>query len=314
MLQSILSYLDSQLRSVPEPDAKDIATILLSLAAFIVSIVGLVLSVIGLAHTIRSKKRDAERLATEEFAKCIDGLFDVSAQLDELPRNRNATLSIITETDSLDERKIISLDDTKTARIRLNTQSDVLLSRILFLLNRYAITPSDIQYSEIAVALSRAGRPGDSLRFHKKALRTAPSKYAYALAQRSFSIALINCGKIDKGHNIGIAAARAFDNLQANWRYDSARMRYSYIETFERLINAEIGFERRKKNVIHHDNLRQYINADMAAYNELIGCLDNPKLSILDGEQSANLKKGAEEIKNKYKNVFGSDFAWQEKL
>ena len=201
-------------------DAKDVTTLGVSLVA-------LVTSVTGVLHSITSNKRDRERSARSEFATIVEGLVDVRQTRESLRRELG---------DDWGKRQ-----NTET-RLNLNDKEELLLSRARFLLIKYHINASDVQYVIVGLSLSDSGRHGESLQYYKKAVDVAPSKLAAAWCRRAYGRTLIVAGNVERGRSEMLSAAAEFERLKAEVGIDAEAMRNDRALVFLRSVWAQIQF------------------------------------------------------------------------
>jgi hypothetical protein len=196
-------------------EPKDIATIAVSAVAFMVSFASFVYSVL-------SKLKEAKKSARSEFTAAIIGMAEVE--------------------------QVMLTDTTLNTRTRINLTDKrrIFLSNAIFLLKKYRLDASEIEYSLIGMNLSVTGRHGDSLPYYRKGVEVAPSQLTRAWARRSYARALMLAGDSERGRTEFLLASHELHTLEEVKGFDSDGMRYERVETYRRLISTSLQMDNEK--------------------------------------------------------------------
>jgi tetratricopeptide (TPR) repeat protein len=199
-------------------DARDLATLAVSVTALIVSLT-------SLWHTITSKRHETERSAQTRFSEIIEAMVDLQEKRNELQRELG--------------KEYYSLANS-SMRVNLSDKRQLLISRALQLLNAHRLSPSDSQYMVIGAALANAGRYAEAALYYRKGIEVAATDLDRASLQRGYGHALILSGELNRGRAELIAAADTFRSLEAHAGLNPDRMRYEQADVFHRLLLAQL--------------------------------------------------------------------------
>ena len=192
----------------------------------VVSICSFVLAFASFAYTVRSKRRDANAAARNDFHSCISKISEIRSEREEKERE------LKDDFESLEHRAM---------RARLNDKLRIYLSKAVLLRTRYRrLDISSFENLLLGAALADQGRYTASLRYYRRAVRLSADSADKALAMRVYGRAMIGAGYPWLGRRKMLKATRLFSRLSNTRGYDRDLMIYESTETYSRLVRIEL--------------------------------------------------------------------------